>query len=260
MSDQEAQQEPSMEEILASIRRIISEDGDEETAAAPEEAAAEVDAPKALADPEPEPEPEVAEVAEEEEVLEHTDEEEVLELTDEVQDDGTVVNLNTGEEVLEDDAPDEVVEEPQAEDEEEIELEMVDSNALTEEPEENIAEPEADPEPEPEPELEAEPEPVAIAEPEPVDALAAEAADRLVSENSAMNSVASLSALAAAVDTHRRAVDPSIGPRTIEDLVKDVMRPMIREWLDDNLPSLVERMVGREIERLTREAEDISQR
>jgi len=254
MSDQEAQQEPSMEEILASIRRIISEDGDEETAAAPEEAAAEVDAPEALA--EPEPEPEVAEVAEEEEILELTDEEEVLELTDEVQDDGTVVNLNTGEEVPEDDAPDEVFEEPQAEDEEEIELEMVDSDEPTEETEENIAEPEAEPEPQPE----AEPEPVSIAEPEPVDALAAEAADRLVSENPAMNSVASLSALAAAVDTHRRAVDPSIGTRTIEDLVKDVMRPMIREWLDDNLPSLVERMVGREIERLTREAEDISQR
>lgn len=254
MSDQEAQQEPSMEEILASIRRIISEDGDEETAAAPEEAAAEVDAPEALA--EPEPEPEVAEVAEEEEILELTDEEEVLELTDEVQDDGTVVNLNTGEEVPEDDAPDEVFEEPQAEDEEEIELEMVDSDEPTEETEEIIAEPE----PEPEPQPEAEPEPVSIAEPEPVDALAAEAADRLVSENPAMNSVASLSALAAAVDTHRRAADPSIGPRTIEDLVKDVMRPMIREWLDDNLPSLVERMVGREIERLTREAEDISQR
>jgi cell pole-organizing protein PopZ len=251
MSDQEAQQEPSMEEILASIRRIISEDGDEE-------AAAEVDAPEALADPEPEPEPEVAEVAEEEEVLELTDEEEVLELTDEVQDDGTVVNLNTGEEVPGDDAPDGVVEEPQEEDEEEIELEMVDSDEPTEQPEENIAQPEADPEPEPE--AEPEPEPVAVAEPEPVDALAAEAADRLVSENPAMNSVASLSALAAAVDTHRRAVDPSIGPRTIEDLVKDVMRPMIREWLDDNLPSLVERMVGREIERLTREAEDISQR
>ena len=254
MSDQEAQQEPSMEEILASIRRIISEDADEETAAAPEEAAAEFGAPEAPA----EPEPEVAEVAEEEEVLELTDEEQVLELTDEVQDDGTVVNLNTGEEVPEDDAPDEVFEEPQAEDEEEVELEMLDSDESTEEPEENIAEPE--PEPEPQPQPEAEPEPVSIAEPEPVDALAAEAADRLVSENPAMNSVASLSALAAAVDTHRRAVDPSIGPRTIEDLVKDVMRPMIREWLDDNLPSLVERMVGREIERLTREAEDISQR
>jgi cell pole-organizing protein PopZ len=33
MSDPKAEQEPTMEEILASIRRIISEDGDEEEAA-----------------------------------------------------------------------------------------------------------------------------------------------------------------------------------------------------------------------------------
>jgi len=88
----------------------------------------------------------------------------------------------------------------------------------------------------------------------------AEASERLVSDMPGMESVSTLSGLAAAVDTHRRAVDPSIGPKTIEDLVKEVMRPMIREWLDANLPSLVERLVGREIERLTREAEDISQR
>ena len=73
-------------------------------------------------------------------------------------------------------------------------------------------------------------------------------------------SVSTLSGLAAAVDMHRRAGDPSIGPKTIEDLVKEVMRPMIREWMDANLPSLVERLVSREIERLTREAEEISQR
>ena len=40
----------------------------------------------------------------------------------------------------------------------------------------------------------------------------------------------------------------------------NVNAPMIREWLDDNLPALVERLVSREIERLTREAEEISQR
>ena len=73
MSDPNAEQEPSMEEILASIRRIISEDGDEDTA---EEAGREPEPP-----------------------AEH--EEGVLELTDEVQDDGTVVNLKTGEEVSE---------------------------------------------------------------------------------------------------------------------------------------------------------------
>ena len=97
---------------------------------------------------------------------------------------------------------------------------------------------------------------------EPVIDAAAEgvAAERLVSDIPGLESVSALSGLAAAVNNHRRAVDPSIGARTIEDLVKEVMSPMIREWLDDNLPALVERMVSREIERLTREAEEISQR
>ena len=97
-------------------------------------------------------------------------------------------------------------------------------------------------------------------EPALEDAVAAETTERLVSDIPGMESVSTLSGLAAAVDSHRRAVDPSIGPRTIEDLVKEVMRPMIKEWLDGNLPSLVERLVSREIERLTREAEEISQR
>jgi cell pole-organizing protein PopZ len=218
MSDPNAEQEPSMEEILASIRRIISEDGDVEEsaeAAAPEEAPE----PESVADeaapepePEPEPDPELAE--------------EVLELTDEVQDDGTVVNLKTGEEVDKETSPAE----------EDVEMEMID----------------AEEEPEPEPEL--------VPEPALEAAVEAAASERLVSDMPGMESVSTLSGLAAAVDTHRRAVDPGIGPKTIEDLVKEVMRPMIREWLDANLPSLVERLVGREIERLTREAEDISQR
>jgi uncharacterized protein len=40
--------------------------------------------------------------------------------------------------------------------------------------------------------------------------------------------------------------------RTLEDLVRDMMRPMIKTWLDDNLPSLVERLVRAEIERVAR--------
>ena len=191
MSDPNAEQEPSMEEILASIRRIISEDGDEDTA---EEAGREPEPP-----------------------AEH--EEGVLELTDEVQDDGTVVNLKTGKEVSEEPA-----------EEEDVRLETIDTEGK----------------PEPEPVLKAAAESVA--------------AERLVSDIPGVESVSALSGLAAAVNTHRRAVDPGIGARTIEDLVKEVMRPMIREWLDDNLPALVERLVSREIERLSREAEEISQR
>jgi cell pole-organizing protein PopZ len=40
--------------------------------------------------------------------------------------------------------------------------------------------------------------------------------------------------------------------RTIEDLVKDMLRPMLKAWLDDNLPGLVERIVRAEIERVSR--------
>jgi cell pole-organizing protein PopZ len=40
--------------------------------------------------------------------------------------------------------------------------------------------------------------------------------------------------------------------RTIEDLTKELLRPMVKEWLDDNLPTLVERLVREEIERVAR--------
>jgi cell pole-organizing protein PopZ len=40
--------------------------------------------------------------------------------------------------------------------------------------------------------------------------------------------------------------------RTLEDLVKEMMRPMLKAWLDDNLPGLVERVVRAEIERVSR--------
>lgn len=229
MTDQNKEQEPSMEEILASIRRIISEDGDENKTAAVERESAEPVAAAALGKAD---------------LLELT-EEDVLELTDEIQADGTVVNLNTGDRVSKVKTP-----------KEEVQPKL---GAAKEEPAENNS-------------SEREGASVAFDQGstaseltpesrlEPANVLPEESADRLISAESAMNSVASLSALAAAVDTHRRAVDPSIGPRSIEDLVKDVMRPMIREWLDDNLPSLVERMVAREIDRMAREAEDISQR
>jgi len=39
---------------------------------------------------------------------------------------------------------------------------------------------------------------------------------------------------------------------TLEGLVRELLKPMLREWLDANLPELVERIVAREIERITR--------
>nr|WP_306266676.1 DUF2497 domain-containing protein [Pararhizobium sp. IMCC3301] len=39
--------------------------------------------------------------------------------------------------------------------------------------------------------------------------------------------------------------------KTMEDLVKEMLRPMLQSWLDQNLPPLVEKMVAAEIRRLT---------
>lgn len=40
--------------------------------------------------------------------------------------------------------------------------------------------------------------------------------------------------------------------RTLDDLVQDMLRPMLKSWLDDNLPAVVERLVRAEIERVSR--------
>ena len=40
--------------------------------------------------------------------------------------------------------------------------------------------------------------------------------------------------------------------RTLEDLVQELLKPMLKVWLDDNLPPLVERLVRAEIERVAR--------
>jgi len=40
--------------------------------------------------------------------------------------------------------------------------------------------------------------------------------------------------------------------RTVDGLVEDLLRPMLRDWLDDNLPPMVERLVREEIERVSR--------
>ncbi len=45
---------------------------------------------------------------------------------------------------------------------------------------------------------------------------------------------------------------PPSQPQTVEDLMKEMLRPMLKSWLDDHLPSLVERLVQAEIERVSR--------
>ena len=44
---------------------------------------------------------------------------------------------------------------------------------------------------------------------------------------------------------------PGGGGLTVEALAEAALRPMLKQWLDANLPALVERMVAREIARIT---------
>ena len=182
MSDQAAP-EPTMEEILASIRRIISEDD----APAEAEAAAHAPEPEVAPAPaeafEPAPEPEPAE--------------DELELTERVA--------------------------PEAETVGDIEA---------------YTQAEAAPEPEPEPEPEPPPPPPRLA---PV----ARDDDRLVSEPSATAAAAAFGHLSEAIAM------PAAG-RTLEDLVRELMNPLLREWLDTNLPRIVEAKVAEEVERIAR--------
>jgi uncharacterized protein len=59
----------------------------------------------------------------------------------------------------------------------------------------------------------------------------------------------------AAVDSAFSALAQTVlvqNARTLDDLVREMLRPMLKSWLDDNLPGMVERMVRAEIERVSR--------
>lgn len=198
-----------MEEILASIRRIISEDEQQADKPAPTQ-----NGSAAASPPAPAPAPAAAEAA-------PTDE--VLELTEVVNDDGSVSSLKEA-------APD------------------------TSAPEAS-AEPE--PEPFPEPSFEPEPEAPAFAQAEaepPVDRGGAGSDFDLLSENAASSAAASFAGLLGSVGG-MRSMHLGDGAKTLEDVVKELLRPMLKDWLDRNLPPLVERLVAREIAKIAGRAE-----
>ena len=220
MSTEAAENEPSMEEILASIRRIIDEDeegGDAGTAAdtpAEDEPAAETapapePEPVAEAPSEPEPAPEPAAKAPAEPEPETDDE--VLELTDKIED----IGGGTDPLALDDD------------------LMIIDR-------EDDAPATEPEPEPEPEPVAEAAPEP------EPAPQPAAKEEDSLVGAPAATAAAGAFDALA---ENLRVA---SADGLTLEGIVREMMRPMLKEWLDTNLPRVVEEKVEAEIERIAR--------
>jgi uncharacterized protein len=170
-----------MEEILASIRRIISEDdapAEPEAAAAPPEPAPEPDP-----EPEPAPEPE----------LEVSADDDVLDLTDPI-------------------------------------------------------EPESEPEPEPfESVGDIDVYPPVTPEPDPAPPAfnREDAAENLVGDHAAGLAASAFGSLSAAV------LMPRDG-RTLEDVVRELLKPLLKGWLDENLPRIVEAKVEEEVQRIAR--------
>jgi len=204
MTDQTAAQEPTMEEILASIRRIISEDdAPAETASAaaapqPEiEAAPVVEASPALMDETPSmQEPEAAD-------------EDVLELT-------------------------EAWQAPAAES-------IGDLDVLTPE----------QPEPFPSAPISESvfADPAPIRTPEPTTAY-----DSLVGDSASASAASAFAGFASSLKQPEPAdVSFPSGP-TIDEMVRGLLRPMLKEWLDGNLPAIVEAQVRKEVERIARTA------
>lgn len=82
-------------------------------------------------------------------------------------------------------------------------------------------------------------------------------AEPLLGEGPASESAASLATLRAALAAqHPPAAEPSAsvyrsGGLTIEDVVRDEVRELLRTWLDVHLPPMVERMVRAEIARIS---------
>lgn len=74
--------------------------------------------------------------------------------------------------------------------------------------------------------------------------------ERLIDDNKLDSMRQSLSALVEKEAMERRPTALASGGTSLEDMTRDLMRPMIKQWLDANLPDLVEELVAREIQRL----------
>lgn len=79
-------------------------------------------------------------------------------------------------------------------------------------------------------------------------------ADALLSGQTVQMSSDVLSELARAIMDRR---EMGLGNKdiTLEGMVREMLRPLLREWLDRNLPYLIERLVKKEIDKMVNRAE-----
>jgi cell pole-organizing protein PopZ len=244
-------QEPSMEEILASIRRIISDDDTAaKAAAAPPKAATppapppRAEAPSRPAPVPPQPKP-VSAVPRTPAAIENDIAAVLAEPEKPFVESAPKTTGNGAADLADPDIlelTEEMAAEPPA-----PERDMRASNFRTIDGQPDVFFAET-------PEQEQEPEP----EDEPVFAMPSEPSPPPPSSlgyDSLHSSAIISQATSAAVDSAFNQLAQSVftqNGRTIEDLVRDMLRPMLKSWLDDNLPGLVERLVRAEIERVSR--------
>jgi uncharacterized protein len=218
-------QEPTMEEILASIRRIISDDDAKPPAAAPTPPPAPTPPRQAAPPPPPPVAPPPPPPITEPKALKQDGIDQMLAELD-VRTEPTIVGpepadvLDLTESMVAPSPP------PAAED----------TNFRTIDGEPDVIFRETEPEPPP-------PADKPIPEtPRP--------AQQFAPERSLLSN-----ATTAAVDSAFNTLAHTVlvqNARTLEDLVREMLRPLLKGWLDDNLPGIVERMVKAEIERVSR--------
>ena len=81
-------------------------------------------------------------------------------------------------------------------------------------------------------------------------------ASDIMSRPTAQASTDILSELAARIlDRRDMAVDAGSREMTLEGIVREMLKPILREWLDRNLPYLIERLVKKEIDHMINRAE-----
>jgi hypothetical protein len=195
MSDQAAP-EPTMEEILASIRRIISED-DSPTGLGPGAEDGGWRPPPAAADA-------GSSVAGGDELVD-----DILELTE-----PAPAGLHSDSEIYSRAAP---------------AFEVTDEAPAAPDPAPSYAPPAAPLRP----------------------AAAPDVKDTLIAPDAARKSSSAFGRLAEAV-TRSEPAPSGVGGRTLEDIAGELLRPMLKEWLDTHLPRIVQASVDEEVERIAR--------
>lgn len=245
MMNQPASKEPTMDEILSSIRQIIADDD--------EAAAQKMPAPRAVAPrpveavpaaPRPVPQAEATGTLPEIDPFSDEDEDEIVplalspeqiveeeaEVTQEADDDLSAL-LDAPADLV---VPDDVAFEQDREDE----------------PTPVMAAPQPAPTPVAAREVPKERPSFAQAAPMPDPDLSRDLAEELLEPATSAAVRSAMSKL----NTPKLTADLALGATglTIEAMIREMLRPMLKDWLDENLPSMVERIVAQEIERVSR--------